>query len=174
MLASTLMTAVLLASSATTTPVTAGWQVHGIEKGKPVADLTTDVIVASAYSDQGPGLVFLCSKDKGLFSVLAYEPEEDLFEQASKTQNFLRSKTGTLTIGENVSEDVWLWKRRHETLQAKERKTGIQLLNAIFSGKEAQLSFNDMEQMTLTFPAAGEELKGFISNCEWTRSRPAD
>lgn len=173
MLASAILSAALTlnSSAVSDSAATSEWNVHGIKKGKPVSELTTDVIAASAYADQGPGIIFFCSKSKGLFTVVAYEAEEDLIQQASETQNFLRKKSGSLTVNGQTIKDDWLWKRRHATLQAKETKTGIELLNAVFSARDAKLEFEDMDPMTLSFPKANAGLKDFIANCDSTRVR---
>lgn len=174
MLTTILIGAMALTGAATADVDTTSWTVHGIEKGKPSADLDTKVIVASAHSNEGQGLVLLCSEDSGLYTIFTYEPEEDLFAQSLKSQNFLRNKSGSITIDGVTSEDVWIWKRRHSTLQAKKSNTGIKLLNAVFSQKPVTMNFDGMEPMTVTFPEAGDELMSFISNCDATNPKKSD
>lgn len=179
MFASGIFSAVLLMGSAVSANVPdqtaeSRWFVHGTVKGQPTEDLSTDIIAASAYSEEGPGLVFICSKEKGLFTVLAYEPESDLFEQAVKTQNFLRAKTGTITLDGDTYDENWLWKSRHDTLQAKSTSTGVKLLNAVFSGKPVEFAFEGMDPLKLNFPKAGPDMMGFIENCPTTTRRAAE
>jgi hypothetical protein len=147
------------------------WNVQGFENGKPVASLQTDPIMASARAENGPAIVLLCSSKAGLQTIFVYEPSEALEEQVFLTQNFLRRKNGSITIGDTKHEDAWLWKRRHGTLQASTRSTGVTLLNAAFSGKPVTFSFDGMEELTVTLPETDEKLTEFVSVCPTTRVR---
>lgn len=147
------------------------WNVHGFENGKPVASLQTDPIMASTRVNNGPAIVLLCSSKAGLQTVFVYEPSEVLEEQVFLTQSFLRRKSGTITIDDTTLEDAWLWKRRHGTLQARTRSTGVALLNAAFSGKPVTFSFDGMEEIKVTFPEADENLMEFVGICPTTRVR---
>lgn len=169
MLSAIIVSTLVATGTAPQADISQDWKVHGIEKGKPVQSLKTDVIMASVRSSEGPALVFLCSDKAGLQTIYVYEPEESLEKQVFKTQSFLRKKDGSVGIEDQTHEDAWLWKRRHGTLQAKTRSTGIKIINAAFAKQNITFNFTDMEPVTLKLPEPGQNMMEFVANCSTTQ-----
>ncbi len=77
------------------------------------AEIATDSEAAnswtlSATSDQGPGLVFVCTENSGMRGAVVYEPDEDLVDQALFSRGWTANKTGNVTVGDRSMEDRWV------------------------------------------------------------------
>ncbi len=174
MLSSIILSSLVAAGAANANLDQPKWSVYGLDHGKAVASLDTDVIMATASFADGPAIALVCSENVGLQAIYVYEPEDDLSEQVFKTQNFLRKKNGSLTMDDETYDEAWLWKRRHGTLQAKSTSTGIKILNAAFSKKDITFKFDGMDAVTLKLPKAGDDLMGFVNHCSTTQVRAND
>jgi hypothetical protein len=171
----TLVAASTLAATAPTSTINfnSGWVSGGYENRRIVEDNSTNFLVASASSEDGRGIVFICGAKSGLTTVISLEASRDLIQQIGKTQSFTRARAVELSVGDSVSEDVWMLKRMHGTLQPKSKSTTITLLNAAFSGKAAKLNIDGTGLVELKLPEPDSQLTDFIESCPATRATKA-
>ena len=137
------------------------------------AEIATDSEAAnswtlSATSDQGPGLVFVCTENSGMRGAVVYEPDEDLVDQALFSRGWTANKTGNVTVGDRSMEDRWVHQRRANTLTTSNRSTIVAMLNGVNRGEEIAMDFHRMDPMTLTFPETGDAFTSFVQSCPIT------
>ena len=164
--------AVLLSASAfaqdeetTETEPTTGWSVLEYE-----TELETPPVFVAARSEEGPALVFACSLDLGSYTVLAYEPQEDLMQQVTTRERMSHRHYGRLTVDDDTIGHNWRWKDDNGTVEVRDREIGFKLLNAVFASKPIDFSFRRIGDYTLTLPGPDEGLRSFIQQCPVTQS----
>lgn len=163
--------ALVTMGNASATDTQTGWDFVGYNAGEQVAIEDAASFLASAYSEDGKALVFLCNDGIGLIPFLVYEPNGDLYEQIQKRQKMFGNKVGTVTIGDKTVEDRWIEKDRFGTLQARDKATGFALLNAAFQKKSPVFSFNRMDDITLDLPEPDDTLMEFVQACPLTQQK---
>ncbi len=137
------------------------------------AEITSDSDAAnswtlSAMSNEGPGLVFVCTVNNGMRGAVVYEPNEDLVDQALFSRGWTSNKTGNVTVGDRTMEDRWVHQRRANTLTTSNRSTIVAMLNGVNRGDEISMDFQRMDPMTLTFPETGDAFTSFVQSCPIT------
>tara|TARA_B100000678_G_scaffold116618_1_gene97783 strand:- start:6366 stop:6911 length:546 start_codon:yes stop_codon:yes gene_type:complete len=162
-------TALANAKDEAQTTISDGWTLSELSR-----DAGSAATIITARSAQGPALAFACGEDIGLYSVLVYEPEEELVPQVTRKQSMSHKHYGTVTVaGHEPLGHTWRWKAQNGTIEVRDTEVGITLLNAIFSGDEVALSFRSLDDYALTLPAADGAMKEFIAGCPKTAAKPA-
>ena len=145
------------------------WDMRAFAGGEASEDLeAANNWTLAAISEQGPGLVFVCTVGNGMRAVLAYDPDEDLVDQAVFSRGFTSQKTGNLTVGDQTIEDRWSHRRRASTLTTDDLSTIVTMLNGVNQNEEIVLDFNQMEPMSLTFPETSDAFSTFVQSCPTT------
>ncbi|HBH90564.1 hypothetical protein [Ponticaulis sp.] len=160
---------VSIAGTLSATATAEDWDMRAFAGGEASEDLeAANNWTLAAISEQGPGLVFVCTVGNGMRAVLAYDPDEDLVDQAVFSRGFTSQKTGNLTVGDQTIEDRWSHRRRASTLTTDDLSTIVTMLNGVNHNEEIVLDFNQMEPMSLTFPETSDAFSTFVQSCPTT------
>ena len=171
MIKSTITSVAMIAVAGTlsATATAEDWDLRAFAGGEASEDLeAANNWTLAALSEQGPGLVFVCTVGNGMRAVLAYTPDDDIVDQAVFSRGFTSQKTGTVSVGDQSVEDRWSHRRRASTLTTDDLSTIVTMLNGVNHGNEIVLDFNQMEPMTLTFPETSEAFSSFVQSCPTT------
>ena len=125
----------------------------------------------AAVSEDGPGVVFVCTSGSGMLATIAYEASEDVTAQAIRANGFVNTKAGSVTINGDTIDSDWTIRRRAHTLTTGHMSTIGALLNGVYRGDRIELNFNQMDPMYVTFPEPDEAIGEFIANCPTTNQR---
>ena len=142
-----------------------GWSVLEYE-----TELESPPVFVAARSEEGPALIFFCSMDLGIYTVLAYVPEDDLMAQVTRREHMTHRHYGRVTIDDDTIGHNWRWKDDNGTVEVRDREIGFKLLNAVFASKPIEFSFRRIDDYTLTLPGPDEGLRSFIQQCPVTQS----